>query len=163
MVKNEPITTGADGGQKVNEAKWTKPLMEAGWTVVPNVLLERQKALGLDPVDINILMHLFSFWWTPSSKPHPSKKTIADAMGIDARTVQRHIARLEKAGLVRREERRISNVGSKSNIYHFDGLIAAAKPFAKEMTETKAGKIAAKEALRAKKGKPKLELVKTGQ
>lgn len=81
-------------------------------------------------------------------------------MGIDPRTVQRHIARLEKAGLVRREERRISKVGSKSNIYHFDGLIDAAKPFAQEMLETKLGKIAAKDALRAKKGKPKLALVK---
>lgn len=160
MVKTEAAKISADSGLKVNEAKWTKKLMDAGWTVVPNVFLERQKALGLDPVDINVLMHLFSYWWTPGSKPHPSKKTIADAMGIDPRTVQRHIARLEKAGLVKREERRISKVGSKPNIYHFDGLIEAAQPFAKEMLEIKTGKIAAKEALRAKKGKPKLALVK---
>jgi predicted transcriptional regulator len=160
MTKSESAKVSADGGLKVNEAKWTKLLMSAGWTVVPNVFLERQKALGLDPLDINILLHLFSYWWTSTGKPHPSKKTIAEAMGIDPRTVQRHIARLEKAGLVKREERRISKVGSKSNIYHFDGLIDAAKPFAQEMLETKLGKIAAKDALRAKKGKPKLALVK---
>jgi DNA-binding transcriptional ArsR family regulator len=81
-------------------------------------------------------------------------------MGIDARTVQRHIARLENAGLVKPEERRISKVGSKSNIYHFDGLIGTGQPFAKEMLETKNGNIAARVALRAQKGKPKLALVK---
>lgn len=159
-MKKSQAKAVEDDGLKVNEKKWTKLLMDAGWTVVPNVFLDRQKALGLDPIDINILMHLFSYWWSPGTKPHPSKKTIAQAMGIDARTVQRHIARLEKADLVRREERRISNVGSKSNIYHFEGLIKAAKPFAQEMVQLKTEKIAAKQAIRAKKGKPKLTVVK---
>lgn len=159
VKKNSSVKPAATDGLKVNEIKWTKTLIEAGWTVVPNVFLERQKALGLDPVDINILMHLFSYWWEPSSKPHPSKKTIASAMNIDPRTVQRHIARLEKAGLIKREQRRISKVGSKPNVYHFDGLIKEAKPYAEEMIEVKQGKIAAKEALRAKKGKPMLTVV----
>lgn len=153
--------TAAESAElKANEKKWTKALMDAGWTVLPNVLIERQKALGLDPLDMNILMHLASFWWHSSNKPHPSKKTIAEAIGVDPRTVQRRIARLEADGLIKREERRISNVGSKSNIYHLDGLIEAAKPFAKEMIEIKNTRMAAKEALRAKKGKPKLKLVK---
>ena len=160
MKKKSQTKTVKEDGLKVNEKKWTKLLMDAGWTVVPNVFLDRQKALGLDPIDVNILLHLFSYWWSHGTKPHPSKKTIAQAMGIDARTVQRHIARLEKAELVRREERRISNVGSKSNIYHFDGLIKAAKPLAQEMLQLKSEKIAAKQAIRAKKGKPKLAVVK---
>jgi len=145
---------------KVNEKKWTKLLMEAGWTVVPNVFIERQMALGLDRLDMNILMHLFSYWWHPDNKPHPSKKTIASAIGVDPRTVQRRIARMEKDGLITREQRRISNVGSKTNIYHFDGLIREAKPFAREMIEIKNANVAAKEARRAKKGKPVLKVVK---
>ena len=161
MTKATAKTAPGDS-LKVNEKKWTKPLMEAGWTVVPNVFITRQKAFGLDAIDINILMHLFSYWWEPASKPHPSKGTIADAMGIDPRTVQRRIAALEKLGLVRREERRISKAGSKTNIYHFDGLIKEALPFANEMIEIKEGKISAKKALAAKKGKPALTLVKDG-
>jgi len=37
------------------EAKWSEPLIEAGYTVVPNVIFQRQRALGLSPLDINIL------------------------------------------------------------------------------------------------------------
>jgi len=55
---------------RVNEKKWTAPLIKAGWTVIPNVLFERQQALGLDPLDVNILLHIASYWWTPEGKPY---------------------------------------------------------------------------------------------
>src|SRR5262245_14645826 len=113
-----------------NEAKWTAALMRAGWTVIPNIIFERQQALGLGPIDINILLHIVSYWWEPHNKPHPSKTAIASAIGVDPRTVQRHIAALERGGLIRREQRRTSRTGSKTNIYHLDGLIAAATPYA---------------------------------
>lgn len=144
---------------RVNETKWTKPLMDAGWTVLPNVLFERQQALGLDAVDINILLHLVAYWWTPDNKPHPSKVTIAKAMGIHPRTVQKRIAEMEAGGLIRREERRISKKGSKTNVYHLDGLIAAAAPYAQEKLEDIAAREAEKKARVARKGKPKLRLV----
>lgn len=37
-----------------NEKKWGKDAVAVGWTLVPNILLLKQHALGLDPVDINI-------------------------------------------------------------------------------------------------------------
>jgi hypothetical protein len=43
---------------KVNEAKWSKPLMAAGWTAMPSVIIEKQEALGLDALDMNIIIHL---------------------------------------------------------------------------------------------------------
>ena len=66
------------------QAKWSKALMAAGWTVMPNVIIERQRVLGLDAVDINILMHLALYWWTADNKPHPSKNTIAAAVGASS-------------------------------------------------------------------------------
>ena len=45
---------------RVNEQKWSKTLMDAGWTAFPSVIIERQKALGLDAMDLNILLHLAS-------------------------------------------------------------------------------------------------------
>lgn len=147
---------------KVNERKWTPSLMKAGWTVLPNVIFERQKALGLDPLDINILLHIASYWWSEGSKPHPSKVTIAKAIDVEPRTVQRRIARLEAAKLIRREQRRISRTGSKTNIYHLDGLIEAAKPYALEKIEEQKAKAAERAARAARKGKPKLKLVKNG-
>ena len=117
---------------RINEKKWSKPLMDAGWTAIPTVIFERQKAIGLDSMDVNILLHLAAYWWTPDNKPHPSKRTIAAAINVEPRTVQRHIAAMERAGFIRREQRRLPGKGSKTNIYHFDGLIAEALPYAKE-------------------------------
>jgi MarR family len=88
---------------KKNEEKWTTPLMEAGWTVLPSVILDRQRALGLDSVDVNIILHLAKHWWYRDNPPHPSKKALAECMGLDESTIRRHIARLESDGLIRRE------------------------------------------------------------
>jgi DNA-binding transcriptional ArsR family regulator len=82
------------------------------------------------------------------------------AIGIEPRTVQRHIARLEAAKLIRREERRFSSKNSQTNIYHLEGLIEAAKPYALEKVQEREAKAAEKAARAARKGKPKLALVK---
>ena len=145
---------------RTNEQKWTKPLMDAGWTCMPSVIIERQQALGLDPIDVNILMHLAMYWWTPDNKPHPSKATIAAAVGIEPRSVQRRIARLEKDGLIRREARGTGPFGSMTNRYDFDGLIKEATPFAQARLEEIEAKREASRLRAAKKGKPKLTLVK---
>jgi DNA-binding transcriptional ArsR family regulator len=119
-------------GLRRNEAKWTPELLQAGWSLIPNVILERQQALGLDAVDINIILHLVRHWWYPGELPFPSKRTIADCIGVDARTVQRHIAELEGAKLIKRVHRSDRRHGQQSNYYDLDGLIKAALPFAKE-------------------------------
>lgn len=146
---------------RVNEKKWSKELMAAGFTVIPSIILERQKALGLDPLDINIIAFLSTYWWKADGLPRPSKKTIGEAVGRDPRTVQRRIARLEKAGMIRRIERRDTALGSRPNEYEFTGLIEEAKPFAVEKVREREAAAAAKAAKVAKKGKPKLALVKS--
>jgi DNA-binding transcriptional regulator YhcF (GntR family) len=158
-MANATAATAEVAQLKVNERKWTPTLMKAGWTVLPNVIFERQQAFGLDAIDINIILHIASYWWTKEGKPHPSKKTIATAIGIEPRTVQRHIARLEAAKLIRREERRFLAKNSQTNIYHLDGLIEAAKPYALEKVQEREAKAAEKAARAARKGKPKLALV----
>ncbi len=144
---------------RVNERKWSKTLMDAGWTAFPTVIIERQKALGLDATDVNIILHLASYWWTSDNKPHPSKKTIAEALGVTPRTVQRHIAAMEKAGFIRREERRISGKGSLTNRYHFDGLIKEAKPFAEEKLKERGRREKDDKARPGRKGRPQLKVV----
>ncbi|AZS19182.1 helix-turn-helix domain-containing protein [Caulobacter sp. FWC26] len=153
----------AEADLRTNEKKWSKPLMDAGWTVFPSVIIENQRQLGLDAMDVNILLHLASKWWNADGKPYPSKGTIALAMNVDPRTVQRRIAALEAAGLIRREERRETPTGSKTNVYHLDGLIEAAQPFAEEKLAEIEERRAIKKAKAARKGapKPKLKLVKS--
>ncbi len=146
-------------GLKENEKKWGKPLIDAGWSLIPATIIERQQALGLDALDMNIILHIVNHWWKADSKPFPSKTKIANAVGVTARTVQRRIAEMEKGGLIRREERRIPNTGSKTNIYHLDGLIKGATPYAQEVLEDRA-KTEAKRTERArKKGRPKLTVI----
>lgn len=106
-------------------------------------------------------MHLAMYWWTDDNKPHPSKATIAAAMGMTPRSVQRRIANMEAVGLIRREERRNGPTGSLTNRYHFDGLIREATPFAQERLEGIEAKKTEAKARAARKGKPKLKLVQT--
>jgi hypothetical protein len=141
------------------EKKWTRALMAAGWTTFPSVILDRQKALGLDAIDINILLHLAKYWWEADSPPFPSKRTIADCIGIDPRTVQRRIAAMESVGFIERKKRKGASGGTGTNAYLFTGLIEKATPFAKEATEARQLRTKEKEARRNRK-RPALHQVK---
>ena len=142
-----------------NEEKWGPELIEAGWTMLPSVLLERQQGLGLDATDLNILLQLARHWWYSDNPPRPSKRTIAECMGIDPSTVRRRIARMEGDGLIRREERFDAKSGrQQSNNYFFDGLIEAATPFAQEVLEARGARKAENDERRTRR-LPKLTLV----
>lgn len=158
-MTTKPKTKPSETGLKENEKKWGKPLMDAGWTLLPSTIIERQQALGLEALDVNIILHIANHWWKADSKPFPSKGKIAEAIGVHPRTVQKRIAALEAGGLIRREQRRISKTGSQTNIYHLDGLIKHATPFAREAIEARATASAARKAKVAKKGRPKLKIV----
>ncbi|MGV8840609.1 MAG: helix-turn-helix domain-containing protein [Bauldia sp.] len=139
---------------RTNEKKWTPELMNVGWTVIPSIIIERQRALGLDAIDMNLILHLAQYWWEADNLPHPSVKKIADALGVSVRTVQKRMAGLEAAKLMKRVERRQTKNGSATNYYSFEGLIEAAKPFAAEKAEEIRTQTAAKAERLARK-KPK--------
>lgn len=125
-----------------NEKKWGKALMSAGWTCIPSTIILRQQALGLDPIDMNILLVIAAHWWKAAQLPFPSKKLIADTVGVDTSTVRRRLARLEAHGLIKRIHRPQPGERHQSNIYSFAGLVSSAEPYALE-------EIAAKDAARA--------------
>ena len=154
-TKKQAVT---DSDLRTNEKKWTKPLMDAGWTALPSVIIENQRQLDLSPLDVNIILYLASKWWTAEGKPYPSKTTMAKAMNVHPRTIQKHVAALEAAAYIRREERR-SGTGSKPNIYHLDGLIEAVTPFAEEKLAEMEAKAAAAKRKQNRRGGPKLRLV----
>lgn len=150
--------TDSSADLRTNEKKWTKPLMDAGWTALPSIIIENQRQLGLEPLDLNIVVYLASKWWTAEGKPFPSKATMAKAMNVHPRTIQKHIAGLEGAGYIRREERR-TETGSRTNIYHLDGLIEAAAPFAAEKLAEIKDKSELAKRRENRRGAPKLRLV----
>jgi hypothetical protein len=122
---------------KINERKWGKPLMDAGWTAMPNTIIEAQATLKLDPLDMNILLHLAFRWWEAENKPHPAKSSMAKAMRKHPITIQRRIRALEQRGLIQREYRKAADGGNLPNKYDFTGLIKKATPLAKDTIEVR--------------------------
>jgi len=72
------------------------------WQVIPNVLIRAQAHLGLDAVDVVVLLNMNMHWWQKGDFPFPRPTTIAKRMGISKRTVERRIGKLVKAGLLER-------------------------------------------------------------
>lgn len=141
-----------------NEAKWSKPLMAAGWNALPSIIIEKQQALGLDSIDMNIILHLSHYWWTADVLPFPSVATIAQAIGVKPRTVQKRIKALHELGLLTRTERRQTRFGSDTNLYSFEGLIKASLPYAEEKLAARVKRAEAEKDRIARK-KPKLTVV----
>lgn len=120
------------------EGIWGKELIDGlGFTALPWIVLERQSDLGLDAVDITILLHLASFWRTRDNPPWPSKGTLAARMSVTPRTIQRHTAKLEAKGYLARVEKKRPHGGTQSNTYDLRGLIEAARPFADSTRQRK--------------------------
>ncbi len=145
----EPLaspTPRPEGGPRKSSKKknsykmWTKTVMAAGFTFLPSVLLFKQDKLKLSPAEMNVLLHLIASWWQHNKFPHLSKKTIANRMGVDPRTVQRHLTSLERLGLLKREERHGANKARQTNRYDLRPLADKLYPLAVELKKERAEK-----------------------
>lgn len=112
---------------KASERKWGKAVMDRGFCIVPSLILRAQRRLGLNPTQLAVIMHLADYWWDVGRKPYPSKKTLGERLNLSPRQVQRIIADLEAAGLVKRISRVASHRGKLSNIYDLSGLVERLK------------------------------------
>ena len=153
------ITAESAETLRENEKKWSKAVMAAGWSAIPNILIEKQEALGLKPIEMNVLIHLIQYWWFESNLPHPSVGRMAKALGVTDRTIQRTIKGLCELGFMEKEERRKTKHGSLTNLHSFNGLIEKLKPYADEKVAEKKQKKEDENARIARK-KPKFAVVK---
>jgi predicted transcriptional regulator len=110
--------------------KWSLPVMEAGFTILPSVLMTEQHELGLDPIDLNILLQLATHWWTANRPPYLTKATLARRLGVHPSTIRRHVARLEERGLLKRVKRTDRAHRQRSNLYDLKPLVAVLHPHA---------------------------------
>jgi predicted transcriptional regulator len=115
--------------------KWGKDTMDANYTVIPSALLRGQARLRIGPNELAVLIHLIDHWWQPEAMPWPSKKTIADRLGVSDKTVQRAMVNLEQAGLITRKERYHKTGGRTSNEYDLSPLVAKLKPIARDIVK----------------------------
>ncbi|MBH0115018.1 helix-turn-helix domain-containing protein [Novosphingobium sp. YJ-S2-02] len=120
-----------------SQRKFGKPVIDYGFAIVPSLLMQAQHRLGLNPVQFNIILHLIDFWWDAEKRPFPKKETLAERMNMSERQIQRHIAELENAGLVKRIGRTKRGHGKISNEYDLTGLIDRLKALEPEFTDVR--------------------------
>lgn len=125
-----PNPTTASIKKNSNALKWGKANIDAGWTCIPNILIHRQRTLGLDAVDLNILLHLITYWWEDENLPHPSKDTLAKSIGVSPSTIQRRIRSMEKAGYLKRIIRPKAGEKNDTNLYDLTPLRSILEPHA---------------------------------
>ncbi len=124
--------------KKVLEERWTKGVLELGFVFIPSVLLRAQKRLHIDSVELAVLLHLIDHWWENDDMPFPSKKRLAERIGVKSdKTIQRAIVKLESEKLIRRVKRLNKSGGQTSNTYDLTPLVERLKPIAKEMLEAR--------------------------
>jgi Helix-turn-helix domain len=126
---------------KVLEEKWGNPLLSEGFTVMPNIIFQHQKALKLKPLDVLVLLHLVAYWWKADEPPRPAKGTIANALDVDPRTVQRAVEKMEKLGYIKRIARKASAGDNLPNSYDLRGLVKAATKHALDQKNKKASRL----------------------
>ncbi len=117
-------TTRAKQPQKSStERIFGSKVVSHGYTGVPNILLRAQKCLGITPTQFNILVQLLGYWIDPANPPFPSKRDLAQRMGITEQTLRINIKALEEAGFVTRVQRITAAGDYGSNTYRLDGLV----------------------------------------
>jgi hypothetical protein len=101
-------------------AKWG-PAADAGFQLIPDVLLKNQSNLRLTALELVVLLNLTMHWWYPAQKPFPRSTTIAERMGVDVRTVQRALKQLAELGLIQRVA--VQTDTGEGTVIDLDGLV----------------------------------------
>ena len=129
------------------ERIWGREVYRYGYVGVPSILIQAQRRLGINSTQMNIVVQLLDYWYDPSRKPFPSKKDLAQRIGVTPKTIQINIRTLEQAGYVRREKRKTAAGDWNTNIYHLDGLVARVQALEPEFRAEKQKRREAKAAL----------------
>lgn len=116
--------------------KYGKDILNGGYTVLPNALLEYQADLKITPQEMNVIIHLWYSWW--DHYPYPRVKTIAARMNRSKRAIQYHLHNMRdrkidkdtgeeiRPKLIDVQER-FNEKGQTTNIYDFVPLLELLK------------------------------------
>ncbi len=119
------------------ERLWGKAVRSHGFAAVPTIMVRAQRRLGVNPTQFCILVQLLEYWRLPERAPFPTKKQLADRIGLSETAIQQNMRALETAGLVRREQHKTSAGDWGANTYHLDGLVARIQKLEPDFAEEK--------------------------
>jgi hypothetical protein len=112
MAKGEKTSSATALAIRTNEKvdartntrkKWGDRCIDSGYQIFPDVLLKCQRYMGLEAIDVVILLNITMQWWKHQDLPYPRPSFIAKRMEVSTRTVERRIARMQKQGLLIRK------------------------------------------------------------
>ena len=98
-------------------------IMQAGFTAVPNLLLNHYVALGISPTELVFIVHIWQYWWN-AQDPYPALRTVGEKMGKDLRTARRYAEALKTKELLIVRERSAPGKGQITSEYDFAPLLA---------------------------------------
>jgi hypothetical protein len=113
--------TPEDKAGKIARNKWGEAL-DAGFQIIPDVLFRAQRILGLEAIDVVILLNITTHWWEYDDLPYPRPSIIAKRMKVSTRTVERRIAELQKNGFLTRLPSQLKH-GKTVRPYDLTGLV----------------------------------------
>jgi len=136
---NKKINGDTKGGTWKNNIteKWGEAVTsgDTGFQAVPDILIKNQTLLGLDTVDMTVLLNILIHWWEPEDMPHPRLSVIAKRMGTSVRTVERRVKKIEQLGYIQRlpSEQKTTSDGRQMTVRRFnlDGLVVKLQHLAK--------------------------------
>jgi len=112
--------------QKMLE-KWGMPVVERGFTQVPNILLQVNMFVHddhkLSSTELLVLLLLVATWWEKDEMPFPSMRTLSDRSGISERQVQRAIKALEEKGYLVKFKKKLKKTVVASNGYDLNPTV----------------------------------------
>lgn len=114
-------------------AKWGVSAVP-GFGTYPVVLMMNQARLGIDPFEMNVLMHLIAHWHAAERAPFPHSKTIAKRMDLGIRKVQRCLKSLQEKGFIARVEKKTR---ADRLSYDLRPLADKLDPFAREWLDVR--------------------------
>lgn len=109
-------------------------LLEAGYTSVPNLLLNHYAKLGISVDELVFLLHLLQYKWTEKD-PFPRLQTIAAKMGKGWRQAHRHAQSLKAKGFLKITNRVLQGRGQTTNEYNLSPLFIAVTTASKQANQ----------------------------
>jgi len=119
------------------ERIWGSAVLSHRYTGIPSILIQGQQRLGVNALQMNILVQLLDYWREPERKPFPTKKQIAQRIGVTAKTIRNNARLLGEAGLVKREMRKTASGDWNSNVYHLNGLVERVQKMEADFAEAR--------------------------
>lgn len=114
---NDPgILSGIDYDSQLTQ-KWSKAILDGGYTVVPNLLIKNMSVLGIESYHLSVLLAIEMHRWRPDSA-WPSQQALADITGYSLRRINEITSELNDMSLIKKIYRH-----GRPCLYDFEPLV----------------------------------------